>query len=262
MIQKLTLKRSSRVIWKNNSACLSGSSFEEYLHQAVGKKRVERDSVGIEGGGAYLARDTGRDDHDLDALESLVELVSRVADNLQQGKSELCNHVGSTKDELTSLGVSTWLTSAATPGAPRISYRLRDVTSLFCLSSSERGCPIPPPAPSTATFVWREAEEEKWRVLDRERAAERASMSGRRQQVGFLCGWLWSTRGRKMETRSKPEPAFMRHIRSGSDNLPSNTDTTTTTTATTTTTRHVTTTRVVLHGAQRYSCMNGHRLLG
>jgi hypothetical protein len=30
----------------------------------------------------YLARDTGRDDNNLDTLEGLIELVSRVASNL------------------------------------------------------------------------------------------------------------------------------------------------------------------------------------
>lgn len=50
------------------------------------------------------------------------------------------------------------------------------MTSLFCLRRSERGCPIPPPAPSTATLVWRAAEEENWRVLASERAAERANI--------------------------------------------------------------------------------------
>lgn len=79
---------------------------------------------------------------------------------------------------VTSLAVSTWLTSAATPGAPRISYKLREVTNGSLLSSNDRGWPIPPPAPRTATFVWRDAEEEKSREegATRARTAERANM--------------------------------------------------------------------------------------
>ena len=69
-----------------------------------------------------------------------------------------------------------WLTSAATPGAPRISYKLSDVTSGLSLRRRERGWPMPPPAPRTATFVWRAADEEKLRDWVRARRAERANM--------------------------------------------------------------------------------------
>ena len=43
----------------------------------------------------------------------------------------------------------------------------------------DKGWPIPPPAPRTATLDWRAAEEEKVRELAaRERAAARANMAG------------------------------------------------------------------------------------
>ena len=49
----------------------------------------------------------------------------------------------------------------------------------------DKGWPIPPPAPRTATLDWRAAEEEKVRELAaRERAAARANMAG----VGVVMG--------------------------------------------------------------------------
>ena len=43
----------------------------------------------------------------------------------------------------------------------------------------DKGWPIPPPAPRTATLDWRAAEEEKAREpVARERAAERANIFG------------------------------------------------------------------------------------
>ena len=63
----------------------------------------------------------------------------------------------------TSPGVSMWLISAATPGAPRMSYRLSEVTRGSALSKRERGWPIPPPAPRTATLLRRATDEEKQR---------------------------------------------------------------------------------------------------
>ena len=41
----------------------------------------------------------------------------------------------------------------------------------------ERGWPMPPPAPRTATLVWRDAEEEKQRDWARARRVVRASMA-------------------------------------------------------------------------------------
>merc|ERR1719384_997290 len=49
--------------------------------------------------------------------------------------------------------VSQWERSAATPGVCTMSYRLSLVTAGFNFSSRERGCPIPPLAPMTATVV-------------------------------------------------------------------------------------------------------------
>mmetsp|Transcript_4564 Transcript_4564/g.5652 ORF Transcript_4564/g.5652 Transcript_4564/m.5652 type:complete len:110 (-) Transcript_4564:9-338(-) len=43
-------------------------------------------------------------------------------------------------------------TSAATPGVPTISYRLKSPTTGEFFNSKESGCPIPPAAPTTATF--------------------------------------------------------------------------------------------------------------
>ena len=77
----------------------------------------------------------------------------------------------------TSLAESTWLTSAATPGAPRISYKLKAVTKGSCLSNSDKGWPIPPPAPRTATLVKRAEEVENRREEDEsDFAAVRASI--------------------------------------------------------------------------------------
>jgi hypothetical protein len=77
----------------------------------------------------------------------------------------------------TELSVSIWLISAATPGAPRISYKLREDTRGSTLRSKESGWPMPPPAPSTATLVCRAELVEKARVcVDRRRAAERVNM--------------------------------------------------------------------------------------
>lgn len=70
------------------------------------------------------------------------------------------------------LFVSTWETSAATPGAPRISYSESWVTFGSSLSKSESGWPIPPPAPSTTTLEFARAELLNARVEDE--AARRA----------------------------------------------------------------------------------------
>ena len=53
----------------------------------------------------------------------------------------------------TCAGVSMWLKSAATPGVCAISYKESFVTPGVCLRSKERGCPIPPLAPRTATLL-------------------------------------------------------------------------------------------------------------
>mmetsp|Transcript_14876 Transcript_14876/g.49089 ORF Transcript_14876/g.49089 Transcript_14876/m.49089 type:complete len:207 (+) Transcript_14876:1489-2109(+) len=45
----------------------------------------------------------------------------------------------------------TWLTSAATPATLAMSYKRKSRTSGCCLRSRERGWPIPPAAPNTAT---------------------------------------------------------------------------------------------------------------
>ena len=55
------------------------------------------------------------------------------------------------------------------------------------MSSKESGWPIPPPAPRTATFVWRAAEDEKRRAegVARVRAAERANILVRYRRWRF-----------------------------------------------------------------------------
>lgn len=105
----------------------------------------------LDGNIANLSWDTSWDDYDLDALEGIVELVSGISFDLE----DINGCTSKAKKRHTSLPVSMWLTSAATPGAPRISYKLREVTRGSLLRSKERGCPIPPPAPRTATFVRR-----------------------------------------------------------------------------------------------------------
>lgn len=52
---------------------------------------------------------------------------------------------------LTLAGVGMWLRSAATPGVCTMSKRLSSVTLGSSLRSRDRGCPMPPDAPTTAT---------------------------------------------------------------------------------------------------------------
>ena len=69
---------------------------------------------------AYLTRNASGDDNDVSALEGLVKLVSGVTVDLDWDEMRL--HVAREgRRKPTSLWVSTWETSAATPGAPRIS---------------------------------------------------------------------------------------------------------------------------------------------
>ena len=109
----------------------------------------------------YLAGNTSGDYDNLDPIKSLLEFVCRVTIDLVPRHSVGAGRTR--RGTLTSPGVSMWLTSAATPGAPRMSYRLREVTRGSALSKRERGWPIPPPAPRTATLVWRAADEENQR---------------------------------------------------------------------------------------------------
>lgn len=48
--------------------------------------------------------------------------------------------------------VSMWERSAATPGVCTISYNDNSVTSGFNFNNKDKGCPIPPDAPQTATL--------------------------------------------------------------------------------------------------------------
>lgn len=58
-----------------------------------------------------------------------------------------------------------------------MSYKLKEVTKGSCFSKRDRGCPIPPPAPRTATFVNREADVENKRdEEERDLAAVRESI--------------------------------------------------------------------------------------
>lgn len=68
-------------------------------------------------------------------------------------------------------GVSMWDKSAATPGVCTISYKLSSVTSGLCFSKSDKGWPIPPAAPQTATFTlfclakeWNSFRIKYWKV--------------------------------------------------------------------------------------------------
>ena len=100
----------------------------------------------------HLTRDTSRDNNNLHTIESFIELVGSVAFHLYVNNVFNIMKIQFEEIALTSLGVSIWLTSAATPGAPRISYKLKDDTCGSVLSNSDSGCPIPPPAPRTATL--------------------------------------------------------------------------------------------------------------
>jgi hypothetical protein len=68
-----------------------------------------------------LPWDTSGDNNNfLHTLESLVELISSITCHLHVTQDEPNTYTQPTRPQ-TSLAVSTWLTSAATPGAPRIS---------------------------------------------------------------------------------------------------------------------------------------------
>ena len=70
---------------------------------------------------AYLAGNASRDNDDLHAIESLIKLVRGVTRDLLQPKRVKLITPHSRPHTRTLLGLSMWLTSAATPGAPRIS---------------------------------------------------------------------------------------------------------------------------------------------
>ena len=61
-----------------------------------------------------------------------------------------------------------------------MSYRLRELTRGSFLRSKERGWPIPPPAPRTATLVrWgADAEKKRDEGVAKARTAARANMGG------------------------------------------------------------------------------------
>merc|ERR1719452_225516 len=59
--------------------------------------------------------------------------------------------------------VSMWDRSAATPGVCTMSYRLSLVTAGFSFNSMDRGCPMPPLAPMTATAVLFAELVDSWR---------------------------------------------------------------------------------------------------
>ena len=65
-----------------------------------------------------------------------------------------------------------------------MSYKLKEVTKGSCFSKRDRGCPIPPPAPRTATFVNREADVENKRdEEERDLAAVRESIFLEKEMV-------------------------------------------------------------------------------
>lgn len=112
-------------------------------------------------GHARLAGNTGGNEDDLGTLEGSLDAtvgrVGRVAGDLLQMLSISIVHVIHPSIlrlivRRTVLLVLTWPTSAATPGAPRISKRESSVTRGLSLRRRDRGCPIPPPAPRTATL--------------------------------------------------------------------------------------------------------------
>lgn len=80
---------------------------------------------------------------------------------IRDSKKETC------KDKTTITSIPqhcTYLKSAATPGELTISYKERSVTLVLFLRRRERGWPIPPAAPRTATLERLAAEVEKARL--------------------------------------------------------------------------------------------------
>ena len=64
----------------------------------------------------------------------------------------------------------------------------------------DKGWPMPPPAPRTATFDWRAAEDENWRDWAlRARAAARENMAGVVVAVGGVGGGVDDVGGEKGE---------------------------------------------------------------
>lgn len=68
-----------------------------------------------------------------------------------------------------------------------MSYKLKEVTKGSVFKSKDMGCPIPPPAPRTATFRSARAEEENARRARVRAAVDRANIFG-------LCGCVGDVR--------------------------------------------------------------------
>jgi hypothetical protein len=70
-----------------------------------------------------------------------------------------------------------------------MSYKLKEVTKGSVFKSKDMGCPIPPPAPRTATFRSARAEEENARRARVRAAVDRANIFGE----------VWVVRGEEGE---------------------------------------------------------------
>ena len=108
-------------------------------------------------GHARLAGNTSGNEDDLGTLEGSLDAavdLGSVASDLShcQLPTFICPLILYAEAKRTVLLVLTWPTSAATPGAPRMSKRESSVTRGLSLRRRDRGCPIPPPAPRTATL--------------------------------------------------------------------------------------------------------------
>lgn len=127
-----------------------GAVLRNALHQVFDDACVDVEKIIARH--AWLARHARGDDHEFAALERVLELFSAsVPSHLCWRRFQLC--VEQTCVFPTFTGVLQWLRSAATPGVLAMSYSARSVTRRFILSSRLRGCPMPPAAPSTATFL-------------------------------------------------------------------------------------------------------------
>ena len=88
------------------------------------------------------------------------------------------------------------------------------------LRRRERGCPMPPPAPRTATLVWRAADEENWRDWVSARREERANMV-----VVVVNGEEVEGGDERGERQTRETLRGLISVRSSSDWLPHNTGT-------------------------------------
>jgi hypothetical protein len=140
-----------------------GVETEELLDIVVNDGNLQ-----IVSGHAWLSWDTGGDENDISALDGFLHGGGVRAD--ESGDSGLKS--GLIFDDQSSLTlVSMWERSAATPGVTGLTSKQATlVTELLHLRRRASGCPIPPAAPRTATFLL------TWVVVERARAVARENI--------------------------------------------------------------------------------------